>query len=83
MEGQTVNSLPFILSLPLKVTDHFKFTILFFLIGFILTCWFYLYLLTYKQNERKIGREIFLALFASIYFGIGSFLLMLSLGVNV
>jgi hypothetical protein len=50
MEGQKVNSLPFILSLPLKVTDHFKFTILFFLIGFILTCCFYLYLLTYKQN---------------------------------
>ncbi len=83
MEGQKVSSLPFILSLPVKVADLFQFSILFFLLGFILTCWFSLYLISYKQNERKIAREIFLALFASIYFGIGSFFLILSLGVNV
>jgi ABC-type Mn2+/Zn2+ transport system permease subunit len=83
MEGQKGISLPFILSLPVKVADHYKFSVIFFILGFILTCWFSLYLVTYKQNERKIAREIFLALFASIYFGIGSFFLILSLGVNV
>ncbi len=83
MEGQKGISLPFILSLPVKVADHYKFSVIFFILGFILTCWFSLYIVTYKRNDRKIGREILLSLFASIYLGLGSFFLMLSLGVNV
>ena len=83
MEANKNIILPYILSLPVKVADHYKFSVIFFLLGFILTCWFSLYVVTYKRNDRKIARELLLSLFASIYLGIGSFFLMLSLGVNV
>ena len=83
MEDQKNYYLPFMLSLTVKVADHYKFSVIFFLLGFILTCWFSLYVVTYKRNDRKIAREFLLALFASIYLGLGSFFLMLSLGVNV
>ena len=83
MEANKNIILPYILSLPVKVADHYKFSVIFFLLGFILTCWFSLYIVTYKRNDRKITRELLLALFASIYLGLGSFFLMLSLGVNV
>ena len=83
MEAQKSSFLPYMLSLPVKVADFYKFSVVFFLFGFILTCWFSLYIVTYKRNDRKIAREIFLALFASIYLGLGSFFLMLSLGVNI
>ena len=83
MEANKNIILPYILSLPVKVADHYKFSVIFFLLGFILTCWFSLYIVTYKRNDRKITRELLLSLFASIYLGIGSFFLMLSLGVNV
>ena len=83
MEANKNIILPYILSLPVKVADHYKFSVIFFLLGFILTCWFSLYIVTYKRNDRKIAREFLLALFASIYLGLGSFFLMLSLGVNV
>jgi hypothetical protein len=83
MEANKNIILPYILSLPVKVADHYKFSVIFFLLGFILTCWFSLYIVTYKRNDRKIARELLLSLFASIYLGIGSFFLMLSLGVNV
>jgi hypothetical protein len=71
------------LTLPVKVADHYKFSVVFFVLGFILTCWFLLYVVSYKQHERKLFREFILALFASIYLGFGSFFLMLSFGVNV
>ena len=77
------NYLPNMLPLPVKVTDHSQFSFVFFVLGFILTCWFLLYVVTYKQTDRKILREFILALFASIYLGLGSFFLMLSFGVNV
>ena len=80
MEIQKNYFLPYMMDLPVKVADHYKFSVIFFLLGFILTCWFSLYVVTYKRNERKIAR---LSLFASIYLGLGSFFLMLSLGVNV
>ena len=83
MDVQKNIVLPYMLSLPVKVADHYKFSVIFFLLGFILTCWFSLYIVTYKRNDRKIARELLLSLFASIYLGIGSFFLMLSLGVNV
>ena len=83
MDVQKNILLPYMLSLPVKVADHYKFSVIFFLLGFILTCWFSLYIVTYKRNDRKITRELLLALFASIYLGLGSFFLMLSLGVNV
>jgi ABC-type Mn2+/Zn2+ transport system permease subunit len=83
MDVQKNIVLPYMLSLPVKVADHYKFSVIFFLLGFILTCWFSLYIVTYKRNDRKITRELLLALFASIYLGLGSFFLMLSLGVNV
>ncbi len=83
MEANKNIILPYILSLPVKVADHYKFSVIFFLLGFILTCWFSLYIVTYKRNDRKLARELLLSLFASIYLGIGSFFLMLSLGVNV
>jgi len=83
MEIQKNKNLPFMLSLPVKVADHYKLSVIFFILGFIITCWFSLYVVTYKRNERKIARELLLALFASIYLGLGSFFLMLSLGVNV
>jgi ABC-type Mn2+/Zn2+ transport system permease subunit len=83
MDVQKNIVLPYMLSLPVKVADHYKFSVIFFLLGFILTCWFSLYIVTYKRNDRKITREFLLALFASIYLGLGSFFLMLSLGVNV
>ena len=83
MEANKNIILPYILSLPVKVADHYKFSVIFFLLGFILTCWFSLYIVTYKRNDRKITREFLLALFASIYLGLGSFFLILSLGVNV
>ena len=83
MEANKNIILPYMLSLPVKVADHYKFSVIFFLLGFILTCWFSLYIVTYKRNDRKITREFLLALFASIYLGLGSFFLMLSLGVNV
>lgn len=34
--------LPYMLSLPLKVADHSKFSLIFFFFGFFLTCWFLL-----------------------------------------
>ena len=83
MEIQKNYFLPYMMDLPVKVADHYKFSVIFFLLGFILTCWFSLYVVTYKRNDRKIAREFLLALFASIYLGLGSFFLMLSLGVNV
>ena len=60
-----VSELKEMLTLPVKVADHYKFSVIFFLLGFILTCWFSLYVVTYKRNDRKIAREFLLALFAS------------------
>ena len=54
-----------------------------FVLGFLLTCWFLLYVVTYKKADRKIFREFIVALFASIYLGLGSFFLILSFGINV
>ena len=71
------------LDLPLKTNDHYKYAGVFFILGFILTCWFFLYVVTYKRNERKLSREVLLALFSSIYLGLGFFFLMLSFGVNI
>jgi len=71
------------LSLPVKVADHSHFSIIFFILGFLFTCWLFIYIITYKKSDRKISREILLALFSSIYLGLGSFFLILSLGVNV
>lgn len=76
-------SLSNMLTLPVKVADHSKFAIVFFILGFLLTCWFLLYVVTYKKAERKIFREVIVALFASIYLGLGSFFLILSFGINV
>ena len=69
--------------LPVKMNDHSKFAVIFFSLGLILTCWFFLYVVTYKKNERKLSREILLGLFSSIYLGLGSFFLMLTFGVNI
>ena len=77
------SSLTNMLTLPVKVADHSKFAIVFFVLGFLLTCWFLLYVVTYKKADRKIIREFIVALFASIYLGLGSFFLILSFGINV
>ena len=71
------------LTLPVKVADHYKFSVIFFTLGFFLTCWFFLYIVNFKPADRKLSREILLSLFASIYLGLGSFFLALSLGVNI
>ncbi len=71
------------LTLPVKVADHYKFSVIFFTLGFFLTCWFFLYIVNFKPRQRKLGREILLSLFASIYLGLGAFFLTLSLGVNI
>ena len=76
-------SLTNMLTLPVKVADHSKFAIVCFVLGFLLTCWFLLYVVTYKKADRKIFREFIVALFASIYLGLGSFFLILSFGINV
>ena len=52
MDVQKNIVLPYMLSLPVKVADHYKFSVIFFLLGFILTCWFSLYIVTYKRNDR-------------------------------
>ena len=72
-----------VMELPLKMNTHSKFAAILFLLGFLLTCWFFLYVVTFKQNDRRLSREILLALFSSIYLGLGSFFLMLSFGVNI
>ena len=77
------SSLTNMLTLPVKVADHSKFAIVFFVLGFLLTCWILLYVVTYKKADRKIFREFIVALFASIYLGLGSFFLILSFGINV
>ena len=77
------SSLTNMLTLPVKVADHSKFAIVFFVLGFLLTCLFLLYVVTYKKADRKIFREFIVALFASIYLGLGSFFLILSFGINV
>ena len=77
------SSLTNMLTLPVKVADHSKFAIVFLVLGFLLTCWFLLYVVTYKKADRKIFREFIVALFASIYLGLGSFFLILSFGINV
>ena len=69
------------LTLPVKVADHYKFSVIFFTLGFFLTCWFFLYIVNFPK--RKLSREILITLFASIYLGLGSFFLALSLGVNI
>ena len=71
------------LSLPVKVADHYKFSVIFFTLGFFLTCWFFLLIVNFVPSKRKISQEILLSLFASIYLGLGSFFLALSLGVNI
>ncbi len=71
------------LTLPVKVADHYKLSVIFFSLGFFLTCWFFLYIVNFKPTNRKLSREILLSLFASIYLGLGSFFLALSLGVNI
>ena len=71
------------LTLPVKVADHYKFSVLFFTLGFFLTCWFFLYIVNFKPEKRKLSREILLSLFASVYLGLGAFFLTLSLGVNI
>ena len=71
------------LKLPVKVADHYKFSVIFFTLGFFLTGWFFLYIVNFKPSNRKLSREILLSLFASIYLGLGSFFLTLSLGVNI
>ena len=77
------NELTEMLSLPIKVSDHYKFSVIFFTLGFFLTCWFFLYIVNFVPSKRKLSREILLSLFASIYLGLGSFFLALSLGVNI
>ena len=77
------NELTEMLSLPVKVADHYKFSVIFFTLGFFLTCWFFLYIVNFVPSKRKLRREILLSLFASIYLGLGSFFLALSLGVNI
>ena len=77
------NELTEMLSLPVKVADHYKFSVIFFTLGFFLTCWFFLYIVNFVPSKRKLSREILLSLFASIYLGLGSFFLALSLGVNI
>jgi ABC-type Mn2+/Zn2+ transport system permease subunit len=77
------NDLRDMLTLPVKVADHYKFSVIFFTLGFFLTCWFFLYIVNFKKSDRKLSREILLSLFASIYLGLGSFFLALSLGVNI
>lgn len=72
-----------LLNLPVKVAYHYKFSVIFFILGFILTCWFFLYIVNFKQSQRKMAREILLGLFSSVYLGLGAFFLALSLGVNV
>ena len=71
------------LTLPVKVADHYKFSVVFFTLGFFLTCWFFLYIVNFKPANRKLSREILLGFFASFYLALGSFFLALSLGVNV
>ena len=71
------------LTLPVKVADHYKFSVIFFTLGFFLTCWFFLYIVNFTKSNRKLSREILLSLFASIYLGLGAFFLALSLGVNI
>ena len=78
-----ISDLHNILTLPVKVADHSKFAVVFFALGFLITCWFLLYVVTYKKDDRRILKEILLALYASVYLGMGSFFLMLSFGVNV
>ena len=71
------------LTLPVKVADHYKFSVIFFTLGFFLTCWFFLLIVNFTPSNRKISQEILLSTFASIYLGLGSFFLALSLGVNI
>ena len=47
------------LTLPVKVADHYKFSVIFFTLGFFLTCWFFLYIVNFFiMYYNMFGRNV-------------------------
>ena len=53
------------------------------LIGLFVTAWFFVYEVTATKFTRTISKEVQISLVASIFMGLGTLFLMLSVGVFV
>ncbi|KAI0987619.1 hypothetical protein GJ496_008076 [Pomphorhynchus laevis] len=60
-----------------------KITIIFLMIGILLSCWFFTYEITRNKYSRRILKEVGIALLASTFIGFGGFFLLLAVHINL